>query len=414
MFRNNDATLKRWKIEEDILLLARDYVRSSPSGTNIPVSEIAEYVLSLIFQVYERSKFKKYIFQEMLEQLISHKFHFLNEAFSFRLSKGRKRAEVRQMRRLQERKQETQRSQEWYAKRYNQIGASELSSVFNKNPFCSQKKYILKKTIPPPPPESAEAAAAFTGNKHTQHGVRFEDIAIMLYERRRCVRVHEFGSIDDENLSFISASPDGITDDGIMLEIKCPYEREIIGLPPVYYWYQMQQQMHVCNLNQCDFLECKITEYGSWDEFVQDGTEYQSSLGMEKGVILEYINPDATSPRDRLGYLYPDSVEMSLEAIYAWDEQMKQQLDAQGLVYSQIIPWRLEQYSCIAVYRHKVWWDTHIQKICEFWETILHMREDVRISPEQWLASTKRKPRTNCRTRKLNFEECLIDVEEDP
>ena len=31
----------------------------------------------------------------------------------------------------------------------------------------------------------------------------------------------------------------------------------------------MQQQLEVCDLNRCDFLECKIVEY-SWNEFVED------------------------------------------------------------------------------------------------------------------------------------------------
>ena len=46
-----------------------------------------------------------------------------------------------------------------------------------------------------------------------------------------------------ESIEYLAASPDGITPDGVMLEIKCPLSREIKGIPPIYYWQQMQQQL---------------------------------------------------------------------------------------------------------------------------------------------------------------------------
>lgn len=390
-----DSTLKRWQIEEDILLLARDFIRQAPNGGHVSVREISKYVVSVIFHIYDRTKYKKYLFPEMVEQIVSQKFRLLNDSFCFRLPQAQRQEEADRVQYLRTVPQETQRSPAWYAKRYNQIGASELSTVFNKNPFCSQKKYILKKTVPPVEPGATPAPGGFTGNKFTQHGVKFEDVAIQLYEARRGVQVYEFGSIDDAHIPFISASPDGITEDGVMLEIKCPYKREIIGLPPVYYWYQMQQQLHVCNLTRCDFLECKITEYSSWTEFLEDGDGNKSALGLEKGVILEYIKPNAETDRDLYGYLYPTSLNLTLDEIYTWDEQMKQQLEKNGHVYSKIIPWRLERYSCIPVYRHTTWWGENIDTIRAFWETILHMREDSRITPCQWADSQVKKRSSN-------------------
>jgi hypothetical protein len=53
-----------------------------------------------------------------------------------------------------------------------------------------------------------------------------------------------------------------------MLEIKCPVTREIkttgklIGdMCPFYYYCQVQQQLICCELDVCDFWQCKLIEY---------------------------------------------------------------------------------------------------------------------------------------------------------
>ena len=70
---------------------------------------------------------------------------------------------------------------------------------------------------------------------------------------------------------------------GRMLEIKNVVSREITGIPKMEYWIQMQIQMEVCKLNECDFLETKFVEYANYDDFINDhNTKY-------KGIILQYL-----------------------------------------------------------------------------------------------------------------------------
>ena len=45
-----------------------------------------------------------------------------------------------------------------------------------------------------------------------------------------------------------------------MLEIKNIVNREINGIPKKEYWIQMQLQMEVCDLGECDFLETRFKE----------------------------------------------------------------------------------------------------------------------------------------------------------
>ena len=55
-----------------------------------------------------------------------------------------------------------------------------------------------------------------------------------------------------------------------MLEIKCPFKRKINGSIPDQYWMQIQGQLEVCNLEECDYLECELSEYENETEFIED------------------------------------------------------------------------------------------------------------------------------------------------
>ena len=58
-----------------------------------------------------------------------------------------------------------------------------------------------------------------------------------------------------------------------MLEIKNVVSREISGIPKFEYWVQMQIQMEVCDLNECDFLETKFVEYENYEDYLNDNTD---------------------------------------------------------------------------------------------------------------------------------------------
>ena len=83
----------------------------------------------------------------------------------------------------------------------------------------------------------------------------------------------------------MGASPDGITKDGIMLEIKCPYTRVMNGTVPPQYWAQVQGQLEVCGLDMCDYLECKLVKYDTFSDYLADPTD-------EKGILLTFENKE--------------------------------------------------------------------------------------------------------------------------
>ena len=71
-----------------------------------------------------------------------------------------------------------------------------------------------------------------------------------------------------------------------MLEIKNIVNRTLSGIPKYEYWIQMQLQMEVCNLDYCDFLECKFIEYDTYEDYMKDGSYNETNNFMQKGIIL--------------------------------------------------------------------------------------------------------------------------------
>jgi hypothetical protein len=61
----------------------------------------------------------------------------------------------------------------------------------------------------------------------------------MLYERLYGCDLFEFGCIPHKHVDWLAASPDGISSDGVMVEIKCPYSRIPKGVPSMTYYTQI-------------------------------------------------------------------------------------------------------------------------------------------------------------------------------
>lgn len=166
-----------------------------------------------------------------------------------------------------------QRTDEWYKLRENRLTASDLYDAIN-NP-CSLIKKKLKNVS-----YNSFAIPAL------KWGCMFEPIAINIYAHINKTTIHEFGLIINDNINNFGASPDGITDDGIMIEIKCPYKREIIDkVIPDKYYYQMQGQMAVCELDLCDYVECKFITI---DETEYKNMNMNDDENYKHGIIAEF------------------------------------------------------------------------------------------------------------------------------
>ena len=188
------------------------------------------------------------------------------------------------------------------------------------------------------------------------HGTKFEPIVQLQYEVSTNSKLEEFGSLKHKELSMVSASPDGITTKGIAIEIKVPHKRIITGIPPIYYWYQMQQQLQVCGLDRVDFVECKISEYLNRNEFLKDFKDEKvekeplTKDGLSKNIILEYHKLD--SDPTEIGWIYPEKF-LNLDDIDGWIKKNMEDINkSDNKLYSEYILRELKNIQYVKYERH--------------------------------------------------------------
>jgi len=148
-----------------------------------------------------------------------------------------------------------QRSEEWLALRGNMLTASDAATAIGLNPYEKPENLLAKK---------CGAARPWHGNEATAHGTRLEPIVRDLYDMRRGQKSHEIGLVQHTVHKFLGGSPDGITESGRLLEIKCPLSRKITPEVPKYYMPQIQLLLEIMDLEVCDFVQYKASP----EEFV--------------------------------------------------------------------------------------------------------------------------------------------------
>jgi putative phage-type endonuclease len=269
---------------------------------------------------------------------------------------------------LMEIPQPVQKSAEWYAMRDTMITASDWGTILGENHFGNKDQVLLKKC----------GEGVFLTNSAIKWGNKYEQVATMVYEYRNNVVVHEFGCIKHPTIDFLGASPDGITTDGVMLEIKCPSSREITGEPPSYYWCQVQGQLEVCELDRCDFLECKFIEYsGGEEEYFEDnfeGDNLYNKFGHEKGVIAEIFDKTKGDFIYRYG-----AVGLMGDELDKWKEEIINEYDANKqtqYIFASFSYWYLERVSCVPIYRNQEWFHKTRVELEAFWNEVLYYRKE--------------------------------------
>ena len=151
-----------------------------------------------------------------------------------------------------------QRTPEWFKLREDRLTASDLHDAI-KNPLSLAKRKLKGTTF------------ISSGIPALKWGTMFEAMAIRIYSNIKDIKIHEFGLIINDDIENFGASPDGISEEGVMIEIKCPYSRKIIdGNIPEKYYYQMQGQLAVCKLNKCDYIECEFVTLEDEDEYLSE------------------------------------------------------------------------------------------------------------------------------------------------
>jgi len=136
-----------------------------------------------------------------------------------------------------------QRSMEWFRLRGNMLTASDLASALGVNFFKGPDSLILEKC----------GYKKFSGNENTARGIRLEPIVRDMYDAKYNTKTHEIGLLVHPEYQWLGGSPDGVTNEGILIEIKCP--KKLCPKIPEYYYPQVQLLMEIMDLEECDFVQ---------------------------------------------------------------------------------------------------------------------------------------------------------------
>ena len=336
---------------------------------------------------------------------------------------------------LRNKPQPVQRTKEWYIFRHNLITASNAYKAFEnqstKNQLIYEKcqplnadLYIDNETQID---NDIKNIQMVNTNSTLHWGQKYEPLSVKYYEYTYNTKVEDFGCIQHDTYSYVGASPDGINIDpdsqryGRMLEIKNIVNRVIDGIPKKEYWIQMQLQMEVCGLDECDFLETKFLEYTDRQAYEEDTTEdvFEDEDGVEflntcvskdnkmKGQIIYFHTKEA-----KPFYLYKPLDLVYPSDIQDWHEKMVDyyQTPQFNYVYMKTIFWKLDYVSCVLVLRNRQWFKDNIHELEEVWSII----EKERISGfEHRAPNRKTKPENAFEIMTKPTGGCLLHFNKD-
>jgi putative phage-type endonuclease len=291
--------------------------------------------------------------------------------------------------------QPTQRTDEWYEYRYNLLTASNIGKVLGSD---AKKNSLIYEKCQPLVLNDMNSYVNVNSPMHW--GNKYEPVSLMVYEHMYKTKVEDFGCIKHTDIRCLGASPDGINTDlnsnlyGRMVEIKNIVNREITGIPLEAYWIQMQVQMEVCDLEQCDFFETQFKEFDTSEDFYGSDKEYT-------GVILYFIKADGTNTNPEYVYM-PLKMMKNNEIIKTWIDGCILEFESDGKhrFYSTIY-WYLDIMSCVLVPRNKAWFNALRPHIISTWDIIENERKT---------GYEHRKPKKRIRKCNVILEEDAICV----
>ena len=244
-----------------------------------------------------------------------------------------------------------QRTQEWYLQGKRVLTASEFAYLFGSPRAVRQLAF--QKVAPPADavPQQTNRLACLTGEMGPfDWGVRFEPVVKIILADKWGATIMDSGRLLHPTDPLLAASPDGLILDatdpcriGRLLEIKCPITREIGNEIPFEYWCQMQIQMEVTGIDECEYVEVKIesnTKQGDMSGCVPDGHVW----------------------------LYQDTKTCRMS--YAYTDKERDDADLAGLDLIETIPWRLKGMHAKTVTRDRAWFQGTAAVREEFWAIV--------------------------------------------
>ncbi|XP_014675880.1 PREDICTED: uncharacterized protein LOC106815870 [Priapulus caudatus] len=170
---------------------------------------------------------------------------------------------------IEENTRDQSASKLWKAERSKRITASRFGSI-NKATARQNSKLLAASII---------GQRSLT-TRYTSHGIKYESVAVKNFEKASGLLVKRCGLFVDKEYPFLAATPDGVVDDQIILEVKCPFvaknyminettvpylKRECNGKLTLStshdYYAQVQGQLRCSKREQCYFCVFTLKDF---------------------------------------------------------------------------------------------------------------------------------------------------------
>ena len=276
-----------------------------------------------------------------------------------------------------------QRTDEWFEQRKHFFTASMIHTIIRDDIEFTQisKRCPIVKYKKPYDSRKGTLYNKYTGNRKViidrsaiNWGTKYEEIITQIYSLECNTVVTEYGLIPhkDKRLYFLGASPDGITREGRILEIKSPFSRKITGEIMLPYWYQVQMQ-YACIQSQCsvplagiDFVEGSLCEYTTENDFLFDAIDNECGEnemphqftrdGTHKGVIGRLQSK--TEPDGDPLHVYPP-LTLTYSEKKVWIDNESKKLENTH-IFKEYIMWGLNTpLSIVDIEPHKEWFENY-------------------------------------------------------
>jgi putative phage-type endonuclease len=311
-----------------------------------------------------------------------------------------------------------QRTQAWYDIRHKALTASNIWKALGSD---AQRNSLIFEKCKPYDQFVAECNkhANLSTDNSMHWGIKYEPVTVQIYEHYHQTKVNTaYGCILHPDYPFIGASPDAIVTDpespkyGRMVEIKNIVNREITGVPLEHYWIQMQIQMEVCDLDECDFVETQIREFETADAFYNHPNEHSIrgiAIRFTKRLYMDdFIEQQQKGTHPQMDiethyspfYEYSPLYESTHQEAKQWIQDTKQR-HAKNYVAFSISYWYLDKYSCVVVKRNRDWFDAVFPKLEDCWATIQKEKTE---GYDHRAPRTSRKPKPLIQVCKLEDE----------
>jgi len=284
-----------------------------------------------------------------------------------------------------------QRTQQWYTDAANLLTASQFQTILKSG--RTRALLVEEKAL-----ANVDTSQRLT-TQRTQYlnpflwGIRFEPVVKDIYEALTQTKVREMGRLRHRTNPRLAASPDGLVEAGPderlgrFVEFKAPVTRPIINKIPEEYMTQMQIQMEVGDIEECDYLEVKFQS-----EYPQKVIPPQPTSTRNHPVFYGSIAILGVDAEKKYRYEY------SPLNTFAWKPVVQP-----GEDLLEMVPWWTDTWYLKTVGRSRPWFSATVPHIDAFWHDV----EQYKIGKFVVPVSTRTKKDSICRIIETSSEEMV-------